>query len=75
VEYPVLRDRLSRKRVLNPVEKQQKILRETLRLESPDVSAVMRTIPGTSGGRVQIALTVALLAACAANLMLVCAWL
>jgi hypothetical protein len=35
----------------------------------------MRTIPRASGGRVQIALTVALLAACAANLMLVCAWL
>jgi hypothetical protein len=35
----------------------------------------MRTIPRTSGGRVQIALTVGLLAACAANLMLVCAWL
>jgi hypothetical protein len=35
----------------------------------------MRTIPTISGGRVQIALTVSLLAACAANLMLVCAWL
>jgi hypothetical protein len=29
----------------------------------------------TSGERVQVALTVALLAACAANLMLVCSWL
>jgi hypothetical protein len=35
----------------------------------------MATILKTSGGRVHIALTVALLAACAANLMLVCAWL
>jgi hypothetical protein len=35
----------------------------------------MRTISETSGGRVHIALTAALLAACAANLMLVCAWL
>jgi cytochrome c-type biogenesis protein CcmH/NrfG len=35
----------------------------------------MRTILKTSGSGVHIALTVALLAACAANLMLVCAWL
>jgi hypothetical protein len=35
----------------------------------------MRTILKTSGGGVHIALTAALLAACAANLMLVCAWL
>jgi hypothetical protein len=35
----------------------------------------MATILKTSGGRVHFALTVALLAACAANLMLVCAWL
>jgi hypothetical protein len=34
----------------------------------------MRTILKTSGERVQIALTVALLAACAANLMLVWGW-
>ncbi|THD71140.1 MAG: hypothetical protein E7813_06120 [Bradyrhizobium sp.] len=66
---------LSRKRVLNPGGKWQKILRETLRPESPDVSPVMKTIPKTSGGPVHIALTVGLLAACAANLMLVCAWL
>jgi hypothetical protein len=35
----------------------------------------MGTILRTSGEKVQVALTVALLAACAANLMLVCAWL
>jgi hypothetical protein len=35
----------------------------------------MGTILKTSGGRVHIALTAALLAASAANLMLVCAWL
>jgi hypothetical protein len=34
----------------------------------------MRTIPKSTGGSVHIALTVALLAACAANLMLVCVW-
>jgi hypothetical protein len=37
-------------------------------------SGVMRTIYKTSGERVHIALTVALLAACAANLMLVWGW-
>jgi hypothetical protein len=36
---------------------------------------VMETILRTSGGGVHIALTVVLLAACAANLMLACAWL
>jgi len=35
----------------------------------------MRTILQTSRERVHVTLTVALLAACAANLMLVCAWL
>jgi hypothetical protein len=35
----------------------------------------MGTILKISGGGMHIALTVALLAACAANLMLVCAWL
>jgi hypothetical protein len=35
----------------------------------------MRTTFDTSVERVQIALTVALLAACAANLALVCSWL
>jgi hypothetical protein len=48
---------------------------ETLRLESPDVFAIMRTLLQTSCERLHIALTVALLAACAANLALVCAWL
>jgi hypothetical protein len=33
------------------------------------------TTSNTSGRRVHVALTAALLAACAANLMLVCAWL
>jgi hypothetical protein len=44
-------------------------------VESPDVFAAMRTILQTSCKRVHITLTVALLAACAANLVLVCAWL
>jgi hypothetical protein len=35
----------------------------------------MRTLLQTSCERLHIALTVALLAACAANLVLVCAWL
>ncbi len=35
----------------------------------------MRTILQTSCERVHVGLTVALLAACAANLLLVCAWL
>jgi hypothetical protein len=35
----------------------------------------MTTIPQTSCERVHLTLTVALLAACAANLMLVCSWL
>jgi hypothetical protein len=35
----------------------------------------MGTTFKTSGERVHIALTVTLLAACAANLMLVCSWL
>jgi hypothetical protein len=35
----------------------------------------MRTTFKSSGERVQFALTVALLAACAANLVLVCSWL
>jgi len=35
----------------------------------------MATTFKTSGEHVHIALTVALLAACAANLMLVCSWL
>jgi hypothetical protein len=35
----------------------------------------MGTTFKTAGERVHVALTVALLAACAANLMLVCSWL
>jgi hypothetical protein len=38
-------------------------------------SPAMGTILRTSGAGLHFALTVALLAACAANLMLVCAWL
>jgi hypothetical protein len=37
--------------------------------------SAMRTTLKTSSEQVQAALTVALLAACAANLLLVCAWL
>jgi len=35
----------------------------------------MTTVPSPSSEKVHVALTVALLAACAANLLLVCAWL
>jgi hypothetical protein len=35
----------------------------------------METTLKISGGRVHFALTIALLAACAANLVLVCSWL
>jgi hypothetical protein len=35
----------------------------------------MTTMPTTAGDRVHLALTLTLLAACAANLLLVCAWL
>jgi hypothetical protein len=35
----------------------------------------MRTVLNTPGETLHIALTVALLAACAANLLLVCSWL
>jgi hypothetical protein len=52
-----------------------KILVETPRLESPDDSAMTRTILQTSNHRLPIALSVALLGACVANLALVCAWL
>jgi hypothetical protein len=48
---------------------------ETLRVESPDVFTAMRTTFKTSGERVHVVLTVTLLAACAANLVLVCTWL
>ena len=47
---------------------------ETPALESPDVPA-MRTMLHTSSERVQLTLTVALLAACAANVALVLAFL
>ena len=61
---------LSRKRVMNPAKKNP----GDSRLESPDVLA-MRTIVQTPCERVQLTLTVALLAACAANVALVWAWL
>jgi len=47
---------------------------ETPALESPDVPA-MRKMTHTSSERVQLTLTVALLAACAANVALVWAFL
>jgi hypothetical protein len=68
------RESLSRKRVLNPPKKPEKIIPETPWVESTDVFA-MRTMLQTSGERLHIALSVALLAACAANLALVCTWL
>jgi len=37
--------------------------------------SAMRTVSDTSSEQVQVALTVVLLAACAANLLLACAWL
>ena len=48
---------------------------ETLRVESPDVFAVMETTFRSSREGVHAVLTVALLAACAANLLLACSWL
>jgi len=61
---------LKRKQVLNP----RKIKPETPQVESPDVFAAMGTTLKT-GERLHVALLIALLAACAANLLLVCAWL
>jgi hypothetical protein len=62
---------MSRKRVLNPAKNNPR--------DSPARIAgcfgVMATSFKTSGERVHVVLTVALLAACAANLMLVCTWL
>jgi hypothetical protein len=49
----------------------QKISRETLPLESPDVLRAMRPILKTPSHRVHITLAVALLAACSVNLLLV----
>jgi hypothetical protein len=48
---------------------------ETPWIESPDIFAVMGTTLKTSGERLHVALLLALLAACAANLMLLCSWL
>jgi hypothetical protein len=42
---------------------------------SPDVLRAMRMTLQTSSEHVHVTLTVALMAACAANLVLVCAWL
>ena len=44
-------------------------------VESLDVLAIMSTRFKASGERLYMALSLALLAACAANLMLVCSWL
>jgi hypothetical protein len=52
-----------------------KILPGTLRVESPDVFRAMRTTLKTSGATIHVALAVMLLAACAANLVLVWGWL
>jgi cytochrome c-type biogenesis protein CcmH/NrfG len=62
---------LKRKQVLN----RRKIKPETPQVESPDVFAAMGTTLKTSGERLHVALLIALLAACAANLLLVCSWL
>jgi hypothetical protein len=48
---------------------------ETRVVESLDVLAIMSTRFKASGERLYMALSLALLAACAANLMLVCSWL
>jgi hypothetical protein len=53
----------------------RKILGETHPLESPDIFSAMTTMLTTSSERVHVALTFTLLAACAANLLLLCAWL
>jgi hypothetical protein len=50
-------------------------LAETHRVESPDVFAMSRTSLQTSCEHLPIALSVALLGACVANLTLVCVWL
>ena len=75
---PVFRESLSRKRVINPVKKNPNSPKknpQTPWAESPDVPA-MRTILQTSPCEpVQLTLMVALLAACAANVALVWAWL
>ena len=56
--------------------------RKSPKKESPGLAGqnrrmfgAMRTISQHSGERVQLTLTVVLLAACAANVALVCAWL
>ena len=46
-----------------------------LRAQNRRMLPAMTTIPQTSCERVHLMLTVALLAACAANLLLVCSWL
>ena len=63
---------------MNPLKKiavPQKRIPETPQAESPDVSAMRTILQTPSWERVQITLMVALLAACAANVALVCAWL
>jgi hypothetical protein len=50
-------------------------LAKTPRVESLDIFAMTRTILQTSCEHLPIALSVALLGACVANLALVCVWL
>ena len=64
----------SRKRFLNPTPYGGEIKPETRSVESPDV-CLMQTVAKSSVDGVRIALAVALLTACAVNLLLLCAWL
>jgi len=69
---------LSRKRVLNPeknIFRGSKISCGTLRVESPDAGLAMRIMSQISCIRIHTTLSVALLAACAANLALLCVFL
>jgi hypothetical protein len=52
-----------------------KIIPETPNVASPDIFVAMGTTLKTSGERLHVTLLIALLAACATNLMLVCSWL
>jgi hypothetical protein len=71
---PRQRGRPSRKRFLNPAPRGGEIKPETRSVESPDVWR-MQTVVKSSVDGICIALAVALLAACAVNLLLLCAWL
>jgi hypothetical protein len=60
--------------MMNQAPGSSKILPETPRVESPDVCA-MQTLAKSGGNGVRIALAIALLLACAVNVVLGCAWL